>query len=162
MGKEEVERIKKLFSELKIIPVYLEHEAVVTSEDAARTRGFELKQGVKAILFTNDHNAWVITCIPADKKADIKRVAEQMGWSKSRIRMATSDEVIEKTGCEIGAVPPFGHKNKIPILVDLEVYSNTENAFNIGLRTHSVKIKTEDLRKVFAKVGAIEGTFSKD
>src|SRR3990167_1125692 len=70
MGKEEVNRIKKLFSEIGIKPLYLEHEPVITSEDAARTRGFELRQGIKAILFTDGKNNWVIVDIPADRKGD--------------------------------------------------------------------------------------------
>ena len=161
MGQEEVNRIKAFFSELDINPVYLEHEAVITSEDAAKTRGFELRQGIKAILFTNDNNEWVVADIPADRKVDAKKVAEQLGWSKSKIRMASPDEVMQKTGCELGAVPPFGHKETMPILVDTGVYDNQENAFNIGLRTHSVKIKTESMKSVFEKLHAKEGIFSK-
>lgn len=162
MGKEEMERIKHIFSSLHLHPTYLEHEAVITSEDASKTRGFELKQGVKAILFTDDKDHWVITNVPADQRADQKKVATQMGWSKSSIRMATQEEVLEKTGCEIGAVSPFGHKTKISLLVDKKVYDNEESAFNIGLRTNSVKVKTTDLKIVLNRESAIEGDFIKN
>ena len=161
MGIEEVNKIKEIFKETNITPVYLEHEAVITSEDAAKTRGFELKQGIKAILFTNDNNEWIVVDVPADRKVDQKKVAGFLNWSKNKIRMATEEEVMQKTGCEIGAVPPFGHKEKIRILVDKNIYNNNEGAFNIGLRTHSVKIKTELMKKVFEKVNAIEGEFCK-
>lgn len=161
MSQAEMERIKAFFTELNLHPTYLEHEAVITSEDAAKTRGFQLKQGIKALLFTNDNNDWVIVYIPADKKVDQKKVAEILQWPKSKIRMATAEEVMQKTGCEIGAVPPFGHKEQIQILVDIGVYDNEDSAFNIGLRTHSVKIKTELMKKVFAKLNAREGVFSK-
>jgi Ala-tRNA(Pro) deacylase len=161
MGQEELEKIKKIFEELGIKPEYLKHEEVITSEDAARTRGFELKQGIKAILFTNDNNQWVIVDIPADKKVDAKKVAEKLGWSKSKVRIATQEEVMQKTNCEIGAVPPFGHKEEIPIFVDILIYENQQNVFNIGLRTHSVKIKTALIKKVFEEIKVIEGNFSK-
>jgi prolyl-tRNA editing enzyme YbaK/EbsC (Cys-tRNA(Pro) deacylase) len=161
MGAEEVERIKKFFSELNITPEYIEHEPVITSEDAAKTRGFKLKQGIKALLFTNGNNEWVLVAIPADKKVDTKKVAEYFGWSKNKTRMATPEEVLEKTGCEIGAVPPFGHKELLPVLVDLGVYENEYNAFNIGLRTCSVKIKTDCMEKVFGRINAKEGLFSR-
>ena len=75
--------------------------------------------------------------------------------------MATQEEVLEKTGCELGAVPPFGHKTKVLLLVDKKVYDNKESAFNIGLRTNSVKILTEEMKILFSKVGAIEGEFTK-
>jgi len=160
MSQEEIERIRKIFSELKLNPTFIEHEAVLTSEEAAKTRGFQLKQGIKAILFTNG-NDYVLANVPADKKVDQKRVAEAVGWRKSEIKMATPEQVLETTGCEIGSVPPFGHKNKIKLLVDFGVYNNVESDFNVGLRTSSVKIKTEEMKKVFAHVGASEGEFAK-
>lgn len=162
MAIDEVNRIKKIFSELQLHPTYREHAAVITSEEAAKTRGDLLKEGIKALLFTNGDNQWVIVNVPADKKVDQKKVAEQLGWSKGKIRLATAEEVMEKTGCEIGAVPPFGHKDKIQILVDIGVYENQKSAFNIGLRTHSVKISTKEMKIVFQKINAFEGYFSKE
>ncbi len=162
MGLEEVNRIKNIFTELGLHPTYREHQAVITSEEAARTRGDQLKQGIKALLFTNGDNQWVIVDVPADQKVDQKRVAEVLGWSKGKVRMATPEEVMQKTGCEIGAVPPFGHKEQIQILVDEGVYNNQESAFNIGLRTHSIKILTAEMKIIFQKVKAIEGVFVKN
>ena len=160
MGKEELKRIKEIFANENINVQYLKHKPVITSEDAAKQRRFELKQGVKAILFIDDKLNWVIVNIPADKKVDVKRVASFLGWSKNKIRMAKPEEILEKTGCEIGAVPPLGHKQQIKILIDKGIYDNKENAFNIGLRTHSVKIKTNSLKKIFEKIGALEGEFT--
>ena len=161
MGIEEMQKIKNKFSELDLHPIYLEHESVISSEDAAKTRGFELRQGIKAIVFTDGKGNWVIVNIPADRKVDQKKVATQLGWSKNAIRMGTQEEVLEKTGCEIGAVPPFGHKTSMPILVDKQVYNNKESAFNIGLRTNSVKIPTSEMKLIFDRIKAIEGEFVK-
>ena len=149
MGKEEVEKIKREFSSLELYPEYLKHKEVITSENAAKTRGFELKQGIKAILFTNNSD-WVITNIPADKKVDEKKIAAPLGWSRNKIRMAKPKEVLKKTGCQIGAVPPFGHKEKIKILVDKGIYDNEISTFNIGLRTESVKIPTKEMKIILA------------
>lgn len=162
MGIEEVNRIKKIFEQLKLHPIYREHAAVITSEEAAKTRGDQLQEGIKALLFTNGDNQWVIVDVPADKKVDQKKVAEVLGWSKGKVRMATPDEVMQKTGCEIGAVPPFGHKEKIQILVDISVHDNQKSAFNIGLRTHSVKIPTAEMKIVFQEMNAMEGNFIKE
>ncbi|MDP3728831.1 MAG: YbaK/EbsC family protein [bacterium] len=160
MGMEEVERIKAYFKQQNMQPTYLEHEPVLTSEDAAKTRGFELKQGIKAIVLTNGNNEWLIVDVPADRKVNIKAVAEKKSWSKGKTRMATPEEVLEKTGCQIGAVPPFGHRESLPIFVDTGVFENRDSAFNIGLRTHSVKIKTEQMRKIFQALHAVEGSFT--
>lgn len=161
MGIEEINRIKNIFASLGLHPTYREHLAVITSEEAAKTRGDQLKEGIKALLFTNETD-WVIVDVPADKKVDQKKVAERLQWSKGKIRLARPEEVMQKTGCEIGAVPPFGHKEKMPILVDKSIYENQKSAFNIGLRTHSVKIPTREIKIVFNKLGAIEGDFTKN
>lgn len=161
MGDEEVQRIKSIFSLLNLNPIYLEHVAVITSEDASKTRGISLKQGIKALLFTDGHDHWVIVDVPADMKVDQKKVATQLGWAKKDVRMATHEEVMQKTGCQIGAVPPFGHKEKIQILVDSGVYENVESDFNIGLRTLSAKIPTVEMKIVFKHENAIEGNFVK-
>jgi len=162
MGTEEVNRIREIFTKLDLSPEFLEHEPVITSEDAAKTRGFELKQGIKAIIFTNGKGEFVVVDIPADRKVDQKIVATKIGWSKSSIRIATPEEVLEQTGCEIGSVPPFGHKKSFTILYDEKIFDNEYNAFNIGLRTHSVKIKTEDVRKLFEELNLIRGKFIKE
>lgn len=161
MSINELHKIKSEFERLGLHPTYLEHEPVITSEDAARTRGFALKQGIKALLFTDQKGNWVIVDVPADKKADDKKIAGEMGWSKGGMRMATAEQVLEITGCEIGSVPPFGHKTSLPILVDMGVFENTESAFNIGLRTNSVKIATAEMRALFKDLGAKEGNFAK-
>lgn len=162
MSVNELETIKSKFAELGLHPIYLEHQPVITSQDAAKTRGFELRQGIKALLFTDGKNNWVIADVPADRKVDQKKVAVIQGWSKKEIRMATPEEVLEITGCEIGAVPPFGHKTPIKILVDKMIFENSENAFNIGLRTNSVKIPTSEIYQVFKSLNALEEDFSKE
>jgi len=161
MGIEELERIKEMMTEHNLHPTYLEHEAVITSQDAARTRGIELKQGIKALLFTNGKDDWAIINIPADKKVDVKKIASFLKWSKGDIRMATHGEVLIKTGCEIGAVPPFGHKTKIQILVDKTIYENKQNSFNIGLRTNSLSIPAKEIKIIFKLINASEGDFIK-
>jgi Ala-tRNA(Pro) deacylase len=161
MSLNELEGIKKEFIRLGLHPTYLEHAPVITSEDAERVSGFELKQGIKAILFTDGKGNWVIADIPGDKKVDQKKVAATLNWTKRDIRMATIEEVLEITGCEVGSVPPFGHKTKVPILVDTAVCENSESAFNIGLRTHTVLIPTEEMKIVFREAGATEGDFVK-
>lgn len=161
MGKEEVERIKEIFNELRIDVKYIEHEPVLTSQQAASVRGMKLDEGIKAILFTDGNGNYTIVDVPANMKVNQKQVAETLKWKKSDIRMATPEEVIDITGCEIGSVPPFGHKTKIDILVDNGIYEKNKSSFNIGLRTHSADLETKEMKKVFLYCKAIEGNFAK-
>jgi Ala-tRNA(Pro) deacylase len=162
MSVNELEAIKNKFVELGLHPIYLEHEAVLTSEQAAKARGTQLNQGIKALVVTDGNNQWAVIDLPANRKANTKSAAIALGWSKKEIRMATPEEVLEITGCELGAVPPFGHKKPIKILADKMIFENNENAFNIGLRTNSVKIPTSEIYQVFKNLNALEGDFSKE
>ena len=161
MSVNEMEKIKAKFLRLDLHPTYLEHEAVITSAEAAKTRGFELRQGIKALLFTDKKDNFVIVNVPGDRQVDQNKVAVKMAWSKNSIRLATAEKAEEITGCQIGSVPPFGHRTSIPILFDNTVFDNTISTFNIGLRTHSVKIQTNEMRILFAEIGALEGDFIK-
>jgi prolyl-tRNA editing enzyme YbaK/EbsC (Cys-tRNA(Pro) deacylase) len=60
MSLNEMEKIKSEFLRLDLHPTYMEHEAVITSVDAAKTRGFELSQGIKALLFTDRKEHFVV------------------------------------------------------------------------------------------------------
>jgi hypothetical protein len=68
MAQEEINRIKSIFSEMEICPVYIEHGMVNNSEDSAKIGNFDIGQGVKAIVFTDGNNSWVVVNISADKK----------------------------------------------------------------------------------------------
>jgi prolyl-tRNA editing enzyme YbaK/EbsC (Cys-tRNA(Pro) deacylase) len=62
----------------------------------------------------------------------------------------------------VGAVPPFGHRERIQLLVDVGVYNNTESSFNIGLRTHSARVATADVKKILDKLALCVGDFTKE
>lgn len=162
MGEEEAEKIKQFLSSEGIEANYSDHESVRTSLEAAKLRGFALKEGVKSLLFTAGKDQWAIVALPADKRVDKRKVAAEMGWRPSMVRLASQEDVLEKTGCEVGGVPPFGHKQKLPILCDIKIFENEVNDFNIGLRTRSLSMKTSDLKKIFDRIGVRYGNFAEE
>ncbi len=160
MSKLELENIKSLLrsagAEFKVI----EHEPVRTSEDAARVRNAPLKAGIKAIVLKERKTGkLVVADIPADKRVDFQAVARAAGLGS--LTLASPAEVLEATGCEVGGVPPLGHKNNLPLYVDRGVFENDFNEFNAGLTTTSVRIKSAELKKVFERLGNNFGNFTK-
>lgn len=155
MGIEEVERIKAMLAEANVNFEVIEHEPVRTSEDAARIRNAPLKAGIKAIVVKQrDTQNFYVADIPADKKVDFKKLEKIIGCNS--LTMASPQEVLEETGCEVGGVPPLGHKNQLTIYVDRNVFENDFNEFNAGLTTVSVRINSNELEKVF---NALKATF---
>lgn len=127
-----------------------EHEAVRTSEEAAKTRpGYTLKQGAKAIIvrakISGGEKKFLILVMPADRKFSNDKVKTLLGAKD--IRFATEEEVADITnGVKPGAVPPFGNLFGLEVISDPTLYDNEKIVFNAGERTFSVAMKSEDYK----------------
>jgi prolyl-tRNA editing enzyme YbaK/EbsC (Cys-tRNA(Pro) deacylase) len=155
LDKEEVIRkVTELLDKNKIKYDIIEHAAVFTSEEAAKARGTELKQGVKALVCKSGKE-FVQLCVPGNKEIDLSKAAKEIG---KKIETATAAEVTEVIHCPIGAVPPFGNLFGINVYIDEDVLKNEYVAFNAGLHTKSIKMKAADL---FTVTNAKKGKFSK-
>ena len=155
MGAKEAEQVqaflKGLGREFRVVT----HEPVFTSEAAAKARGLELKQGIKAMVMKDGQGAFILGLIAADRRIDLKKLAACAGTG--RLSLAKPDEVLKLTGCEVGSVHPFGNLHKLPTYLDVSVKENEVVDFNIGLHTHSVIMKANDFVDA---VKPVEGSFA--
>lgn len=143
----EFERIKQLLEKNCVEFDLFEHEAVYTSEQAAKVRGVELKTGVKAMIFkAKKKEEFFLTLLPGDKRVDAKKLKEIVG---AEVELAKPIEVLEHCGCEIGSVHPFGNLMRVErIFADKSVFENEFVEFNVGLHTVSLKMKSGDLLRI--------------
>lgn len=91
-----------------------------TVEIAARVVGAHPDQIVKSILFlVNDQPVLAITCgmAPIDRRA----IADLYQVSRKRVKLAPAQAVLDFAGYEVGAMPPFGHLQPLPTLLDRRV-----------------------------------------
>jgi Ala-tRNA(Pro) deacylase len=161
MSEKTVVAIRQFLDSNKIEYAFKEHEEVRTSEEAARARGEDIKIGAKAMVLKCD-DTFVMFILSAALKIDNKKVKELVG-AKS-LRFATPDEVTRLTDCIPGSVPPFPNllgtdKRGIEFYVDESVFANEYMAFNCGERTKSIKMKTEDYKRLIQpRVSAFSAT----
>jgi aspartyl-tRNA synthetase len=148
-------RIEEEFKKANVSFEPYEHEAVLTSEEAAKVRNTPLSQGAKALLLYADDTPIMVT-LPGDRKLDMKAFKHLYGVKD--LRMATPEQVEEVTGVKIGAVPPFGHIFEIPLYMDTHLADETTVSFNAGLHTKSMSVNQKEYERV-AK--PIVGEFSK-
>ncbi len=137
------EKIKELLEENSILYRTYNHPPTKTSEKAAEYRNVPLKIGAKAILL-KEKKGFVIVIIPADRKLDSKKLKKVLGSKK--LRFATEEELKEITGCDKGALPPFGSFFNLPLIVDKALFEEAEMAFNAGSLENSIKMKTKDYK----------------
>ncbi len=89
---------------------------------------------------------FILTCLPGGKRVDTKSM---LGLANSKkMRFATPEEVMELTGLTIGCCCPFGYEAQIPTYIDKDLFKEAHLYFNPGTHTKTIKIKSEDLRKL--------------
>lgn len=122
---------------------HMVHEPTPTSEDSARVRGTQMKEGVKSLIVRgkNSKKNYQFN-IPSHLKLDMKAVAELV---KEKCDFEDPEVIKERFGLIIGGVPPFGPLLNIETFFDHQITENSRVAFNCGLPTESIVMQGSDL-----------------
>ena len=123
-----------------------EHEPVYTNPTMAAALNVSESETVKSLVVMTKEKKMVVLVMPGDKKVEWKKAAAGIGTKK--ISFAKPDQVLEKVGCEVGCVPPFGQLTDLPIFLDPDLTKKEYVYFNPGVHDKSYKIKAWDLKKV--------------
>ena len=122
------------------------HETLVTSfEQAAAERNQKPEQVVRSILFQIRPEEFLLVLVAGPSQIDWKKLRQLV--KRSRLRMATEDEVLDVTGYRVGTVSPFGLKNQVKILIDKSVLEEEEISLGSGVRNTAIFMKSVDLRR---------------
>ena len=127
------------------------HKPVYTSEQASEVRGVPLDTGVKAMVLERDESELILGLVPANYRIDLSTISNH---ESSEIKLADPDDVFKQTGCEIGSVPPFGHRNTMMTYLDPEVLEKEKVNFNAGKHDVSVQIDSKVLPACIEASGA--------
>lgn len=149
------EKILALLDDRHVEYRLTEHEAVRTSEEAAQARGVELKTGAKAMV-VKFQERYALLVLPADRQIDWRRVRAML--HVSNVRLATEEEAEQVAQVKMGSVPPFGNVLGLATYFDEGLFENAVVNFNPGSLTHSIAMKSSDLRTL---VDPAVGTFTK-
>lgn len=140
------EKIIAMLKEHKIEYKAVDHEPVFTNPAMAEALGVTEAETVKSLVLMTKEKKMVVLVLPGNKKVEWKKAAADIGTKK--VSFAKPEQVLEKVGCEVGCVPPFGQLTALPIYMDEELIKKDFVYFNPGVHDKSYKIKGWDLRKV--------------
>jgi Cys-tRNA(Pro)/Cys-tRNA(Cys) deacylase len=127
-----------------------QHETPVLSfEQAAADRNQRPEQIVRSILFQIRPEEFLMVLVAGREQVDWKKLRQLVG--RSRVRMATEEEVLEVTGYRVGMVSPFGLKDPVRILIDSSVLKEEEISIGSGFRNMAIILKSADLRRALSK-----------
>ena len=91
--------------------------STATSQEAADSIGTSLGSIAKSLCFLVDGEP-VIILAAGDQRMDERKIAKLYEVGRKKVKMANAEKTIELTGYAIGGVPPVGHIQKLPVLID--------------------------------------------
>lgn len=129
--------------------IFIHDKPVSSFEEAAAHRNQRPGQIVRSILFNIRPDEFLMVLVAGPDQIDWKKLRQFV--KRSRVRMATEEEVLEVTGYRIGTVGPFGLKNQVQVLIDASVLKEAEVSIGSGVRNMAIIMQSAELRKALAE-----------
>jgi Cys-tRNA(Pro) deacylase len=124
--------------------VFLHERPLKSFEQAAQERNQRPEQIVRSILFQIRPEEFLMVLVAGRDQVDWRKLRQLV--KRSRVRMATEEEVLEVTGYRVGTVSPFGIKTPVKILIDESVLREEEISLGSGTRQMAIIMKSADVQ----------------
>jgi Cys-tRNA(Pro) deacylase len=134
--------------------VFIHEGPVASFEQAAAERNQRPEQIVRSILFQVRDGEFVMVLMAGPAQIDWRKLRQLV--KRSRVRMATEDEVFEMTGYKVGTVSPFGVKKQIRVMIDASVLREDEISIGSGIRGVAIIMKSKDVRRALGNVEVVD------
>lgn len=116
--KAAVQRVDKALRARGLDPRIIEFaDSTRTADEAAQAIGTEVSRIVKSLVFLTGRDP-VLVLVSGSNRASIDKLGVALEAPVSRADAAT---VRSHTGYAIGGVPPVGHANPLPVLLDRDL-----------------------------------------
>lgn len=126
----------------------VDHAPAASAQEYQQVLKTRLEQQAKALLVQatkrGQADVHAVVAVPAQKRADLKRVAAALEADNARLADASALERL--TGCKFGELPPLGKLFGLPLLVDRELFTQDRIYFNAGALTKSIVLAPDQLR----------------
>ncbi|HFI0335893.1 TPA: prolyl-tRNA synthetase associated domain-containing protein [Streptococcus suis] len=143
-------------AELGIDYEFIEHPAALTTEDADRyIEGLEGVRTKSMFLTNKKKTAFYLLIMDDQKQLDMNHFRDLVG--ANRIRMASSDSLMEKMHLPAGVVSIFGllHnvEKDIQVYFDKEILAQPILTFHPNVNTKTIFVKTKDVLRFVEEIG---------
>jgi Cys-tRNA(Pro) deacylase len=118
-----------------------------TVEAAAEALGVPCDAIVKSLLFLVE-GLPVLVVASGTARVDNRLIAAEFGVGRKRVRLASPQIVLETAGYIVGAMPPFGHSQKLMTLIDPSVMEHDTVYAGGGDDNAMMRIRPGDLQRV--------------
>lgn len=122
------------------------HSPAFTCQEIAAVAHISGKEMAKTVIVKTDgHLAMVV--LPASNQVNFSKLKEALGTKT--VDLASESEFKDKfSGCEVGAMPPFGNLYDMPVFVASELSKQDHIAFNAGSHSELVDMSYMDFERL--------------
>ena len=129
--------------------VFQHEQTLLSFEQAAAERNQKPEQIVRSILFQIRPEEFLMVLVAGREQVDWRKLRQFVG--RSRVRMATDEEVLKITGYRVGTVSPFGLRHQVRVLIDESVLREEEISLGSGVRQMAIIMKSADVQKALGE-----------
>jgi prolyl-tRNA editing enzyme YbaK/EbsC (Cys-tRNA(Pro) deacylase) len=105
------------------------------------------EQIVKSILFlVQGEPVLAVAC--GTLLVDQRTIAAHYSVGRKKVKLASPEVVLDISGFEVGAMPPFGHRRSLPTLLDPQVLQPNDVFAGGGDNNAMVRLSPQDILKV--------------
>jgi Ala-tRNA(Pro) deacylase len=145
-----IHKLKRFLDDHKVRYVTMHHSPAYTAQEVAQTTHISGKELAKVVMLKLDENM-AMAVIPACQRVKLEALAKTAGAIDAEL--AEEREFAELfTGCEVGAMPPFGNLWDIPVYVSTSLAEDEQIGFAAGTHYEVLKLAFDDFRRLVEPV----------
>ena len=120
---ESIQRVRESLNSLGAsdIEIKISDSTIFTVDDAANSIGVTPGEILKSLIFVLDKTQPCLVLMSGANKVDSKLAALSLGGKRGR--MMSPEEVFTRYGFKIGGVPPLGYSEKLPTVLDEDLFN---------------------------------------
>jgi Ala-tRNA(Pro) deacylase len=141
-----VKKIKEFLDSHQVKYVSMTHSPAFTAQEIAAAAHISGKALAKTVIVKMDgHFAMVI--LPAHDQVNFSKLKEVTGTSG--VDLASEPAFKDKfSGCEVGAMPPFGNLFEMPVFVSHHLSHQDHILFNAGSHSELIQVSFSDFERL--------------
>lgn len=141
-----VRQLKEFLDRNDVKYVTITHSANFTAQEIAAAAHVPGKELAKTVVVKLD-GSMALAVLPASFRVDLDLLKRVTGARTAEV--ATENEFRDRfSGCDVGAMPPFGNLFDMPVYVAETLAEDEEIAFNAGSHTELIRLAYADFERL--------------
>jgi Ala-tRNA(Pro) deacylase len=141
-----VKKLKEFLDSHKVKYVSMTHSPAFTSQEIAAAAHISGKQLAKTVIVKIDGQLAMVV-LPANDQINFAKLRDAAGAAD--VDLASESEFKDKfSGCEVGAMPPFGNLYDMPVFASNQLGQQNHILFNAGSHSELMQVTFYDFERL--------------